>query len=51
MVWKVSLVIVVVISMIKIIMNRNIVTVTIIIMMEIKTIVIKIVKVFWEQYQ
>ena len=40
------MVIVVVISMIKIIMNRNIVTVTIIIMMEIKTIVIKIVKVF-----
>ena len=46
MVRKVSVVILVVISMIKIIMNRNIVTVTIIIMMEIKTIVIKIVKVF-----
>ena len=46
MVRKVSVVIVVVISMIKIIMNRHIVTVTIIIMMEIKTIVIKIVKVF-----
>ena len=46
MVRKVSVVIVVVISMIKIIMNRNIVTLAITIMMKIKAIVITIVKCF-----